>query len=170
MHSNTEIDNRFTHDIVESHSLLHILRNVVYYLSLQKTYSSRISFDSSNFLLGGDGSTQQNDAEMNALNQGVYLWGSDKCKSKKFAAYKTFFKNTNRIVIYVSNEFIRFTDGKSFSFMVSDKCLFALNGQSDTGTVNQDLYLSLNRVISKYTSRYGYGVCNAKLSWVCMFP
>ena len=50
-------------------------------------------------------------------------------------------------------------------------CLYDLdNGDDTTGTVNRDLYLAFNRVVSGRSDRNGAGTCEVKLSWECNIP
>ena len=51
-----------------------------------------------------------------------------------------------------------------------DECAFELNDAVDTsGAENRDLYLAFNRLVQNEVpgAGDGYGVCSAKLSWVC---
>ncbi|KAH3736192.1 uncharacterized protein LOC127851674 [Dreissena polymorpha] len=146
-------------------------------LELSPTNRSYFMFDIgdsvSNDGYGGDYSDQTNDAEIDAVFPNVYVRPSDHCPDppRLLATYTDAVKlgSVNRITLFISNEHIRITNDQGLNQILCHKCLFALNGQPDpsVGGVNQDIYIALNRVIADRADRYGFGVCSARLSWVC---
>ncbi|XP_021369841.1 uncharacterized protein LOC110460937 isoform X2 [Mizuhopecten yessoensis] len=120
----------------------------------------------------GDSSHQQNDAEVQAWNNYIRLFKSDKCLGSQnyvHAFSGQLIDSVSHVTLLVSNELIRIITDQGMDEQVCHECLFALNGQPDTqsGGVNEDVYVSLNRVVQWYSWRVGYGVCSATFRWVC---
>ena len=95
---------------------------------------------------------------------------SDKCSSKKINLPDFLLPAAKFLDIYISNNYIKFVQrpagGKK---EVCTKCLFALNGQADpdSGGVNEDIYMAINRVVRFVSNRVGSGVCRVRMSWMC---
>ncbi|KAL5019588.1 hypothetical protein ScPMuIL_002480 [Solemya velum] len=132
-------------------------------------HHTNVGDSSSNNGYGGDGGTQENDAEAHGLDSNLLLYKSDKCNTSKEVFPGIFLPmvGNNKVTIWVSNEFIRVATTNSFEVYRCNDCLYALNGQSDneSGVTNEDVYIALNRVIAG--GRYGTGICKAKINWVC---
>ncbi|KAH3878081.1 hypothetical protein DPMN_001963 [Dreissena polymorpha] len=128
----------------------------------------------SNDGFSGDGNTQTNDAEVEAVYPSVHVRASDNCPDVPNKLLDTYtdavrLGSVNRTTLFISNEHVRITNNNGLNQILCHKCLFALNGQTDLGSggVNEDIYIALNRVITGRSDRNGVGVCSAKLSWVC---
>lgn len=129
------------------------------------------------FVTGGDAGDQDNDAEVMGKHPYVAVYSSDLCNGDAtlsrlgVAVDATADGLVSRMTIYVSDKHVRITNDNGLDETLCHKCLFALNGQADAsaGGPNQDIYLSLNRVISLSSApqRVGFGVCSARLSWMC---
>ena len=81
-----------------------------------------------------------------------------------------------KVTIYVANNYMRVINDNGppgLDQIFCDECLYALNGQSDSGPnggPNEDVFVALNRVVQLAgvsADRIGKGVCGAKLKWVC---
>ncbi|XP_021369838.1 uncharacterized protein LOC110460933 [Mizuhopecten yessoensis] len=124
---------------------------------------------------GGDSGNQQNDAEFFGVNDYFFLFKGDKCLTN--SSYATLFAGTltpgvfNYVTVFISNEHIRIINNYGVvDEQVCHQCLYALAGQSDSeGSVNEDLYISFNRMIRVSSGRVGYGVCSATVQWVCPY-
>ncbi|XP_033746883.1 uncharacterized protein LOC117332108 [Pecten maximus] len=125
---------------------------------------------------GGDGSDQQNDAELFGYGDFFFLFKGDKCLAN--SSYTTLFSGSltpdvfNHVTVFVSNEHIRFiTDFGQVDEQVCHRCLYALAGQSDSssGGINEDVFVSFNRMIRTSSGRIGFGVCTASIQWVCPY-
>ena len=120
---------------------------------------------------GGDGSHQDYDAELEGFDGHLRMYGNDHCSD---ASYPLFFdkampryKNVSSLLtVFIGNEYLRVTDSEGFDQEIRSKCLFALNNHPDI-TVNNDIFVAINRVVSYADYRDGYGICAASLSWVC---
>ena len=117
---------------------------------------------------GGDGNDLKYDAEADGQGHNINVYGNDHCKpvSKLFPFNNAIAPNVNHVTIWIGNEYIRVTNDAGFDKHVCSDCLYALNGQPDA-TVNLDIYVALNRVVSGRKDRDGVGVCGATLSWEC---
>ena len=120
---------------------------------------------------GGDGSHQNYDAELEMFDGHLRMQGNDHCRDPAFPLsfdkVMPRYKNASTVLtIFIGNEYIRITDGAGFDKEKQSHCLFALNNHSDI-TVNQDIYVAINRVVSSANYRDGFGICAANLSWVC---
>lgn len=73
--------------------------------------------------------------------------------------------NGNVVNVWVANNYVKVANDIGLCYRQCDECLFGLNGQPNTGSVNQDVHVAANRVIYN-NARSGYGVCSMKLSWV----
>ncbi|XP_033749027.1 uncharacterized protein LOC117333714 [Pecten maximus] len=125
---------------------------------------------------GGDSSDQQNDAEFFGYGDFFFLFKGDKCLAN--SSYTTLFSGSltpnvfNHVTVFVSNEHVRIlTDAGQVDEQVCDQCLYALAGQSDSssGGINEDVYVSFNRMIRTSSGRIGFGVCSATVQWVCPY-
>ncbi|KAL5020384.1 hypothetical protein ScPMuIL_003276 [Solemya velum] len=130
---------------------------------------TNVGDSSSNNGYGGDGGTQENDAEAHGHDSNLLLYKSDKCNTA-LVTFSNVFIPTNggsKVTIWISNKFIRVATTNFFEEHRCSDCLYALNGQSDNGSggTNEDVYIALNRVIAG--GRYGTGICKAKINWVC---
>ncbi|KAL3885108.1 hypothetical protein ACJMK2_025206 [Sinanodonta woodiana] len=116
----------------------------------------------------GDASTQENDAEFHSLGYQHNLYGSDKCPDMSLVMSGLLSPGVTTVTIFVGNEFIRVTNNQGYVYELCSKCLFALNGQSDSqGPVNEDIFIGLNRIIDSPSYRVGTGVCGAVIKWAC---
>ncbi|KAL3884542.1 hypothetical protein ACJMK2_024676 [Sinanodonta woodiana] len=117
---------------------------------------------------GGDNNTQDNDAEFYMYNYEQRLYGSDKCSNMSQLLFSLPNNSAHWVTIYIGNEFIRVSTPLGDAFELCSNCLFALNGQADSqGTVNEDIYVGLNRIISSSQVGNGSGVCGVVISWAC---
>lgn len=84
-----------------------------------------------------------------------------------FSSYKNLnITNTNKINVWIANHYLKVAnDGGRLCERNCNKCLFGLNGQITPGSINQDIHVAANRVISG-SYRNGYGLCFFKMSWV----
>ncbi|KAK7088724.1 hypothetical protein V1264_022610 [Littorina saxatilis] len=117
---------------------------------------------------GGDRNTQQNDAEVHSINNAIYFYGRDKRgpgggsygllhSEGGFVATQPF----TTVTLHVADELATAHNGLKYLYINSHK-MFALNGQSDAGGVNYDVYLGMNRVVDS-TARTGTGLCNVSV-------
>ena len=122
---------------------------------------------------GDDPDTQSHDAEMLATLDYLILLKSNNggsCNGDTEAQSSVFGPNTTSATVLLAHQYGRLmTNGDGFDMEVCDECFFELNDAADTvGEENRDLYLAFNRrVNSDYSVHDSYGVCSAKLSWVC---
>lgn len=118
-------------------------------------------------LTGGDSGHTQNDAEIFGRYPTMYSYKSDLCKSENTAWANTLLApDVKRVTIFVANNFFRITNDQGFDVEDCHKCLFALNGQDPNDPANT-LYMAFNKVIQKFSSRRGVGVCNVRIRWEC---
>ncbi|XP_067650043.1 uncharacterized protein [Haliotis asinina] len=115
----------------------------------------------------GDGTTQENDCEAQGYGTSFSVHGSDKSPNplkKMLYESRDFIKS--RVTLVVKDETIIWDNHHGNTDFLRSPALFALNNQSDSqGPVNQDIYLSLNRVIAG-TYRSGRGLCKVALKWL----
>lgn len=123
---------------------------------------------------GGDGFTQENDAEIdNFGNSGsgdVTIEGSDKCNRNELNVHPNAVgPNVTKATFLIGNQYYRITNNAGLDKeLCHNKCLFALAGQLDSeGLVNEEIFLAFNRVVNGNYYRIGYGTCTAKISWEC---
>ncbi|KAK3596739.1 hypothetical protein CHS0354_036363 [Potamilus streckersoni] len=117
---------------------------------------------------GGDNNTQENDAEFHFYNYEQRLYGSDKCLNMSQLLFSLPNTSAHWVTIYIGNEFIRVSTPFGDAYELCSNCLFALNGQSDSqGTMNEDVYVGLNRIIENSYLGDGRGVCGVVISWAC---
>ena len=125
--------------------------------------------------LGDDPDTQSHDAEMQGIYANLYFFASnhgDSCDGKTFETLAGVLgPNTTRATVLLAHRYSRVQiNGDEFDKEVCDECFFELNDAADNVAPdsNRDLYLAFNRAVSSGEPEYdGYGVCCAKLSWVC---
>ncbi|KAL3884575.1 hypothetical protein ACJMK2_024707 [Sinanodonta woodiana] len=116
----------------------------------------------------GDASTQENDAELYFLGYQHLLYRSDKCLNTSLNRTGLLRDGVTSVTIFIGNEFIRVSNNLGYVYELCSKCLFALNGQSDSqGPVNEDIFIGLNRIIDSSSYRDGTGVCSAVIRWAC---
>ncbi|KAK3591077.1 hypothetical protein CHS0354_005474 [Potamilus streckersoni] len=116
----------------------------------------------------GDASTQENNAEFHSLGYEHLLYGSDKCPNMSLNMTGLLSNSVTLVTIFIGNEFIRVSNNLGYVYELCSKCLFSLNGQSDSqGPVNEDIFIGLNRIIDSSSYREGSGVCGAVISWAC---
>lgn len=125
-------------------------------------------------LQGGDGSTQENDAEIdnfgNSRSGDVTIEGSDKCNRNDLNFHPNAVgPNVTKATFLIGNQYYRITNDAGLDKeLCHNKCLFALAGQPDSeGPVNEEIFLAFNRVVNGNYYRIGYGTCTAKISWEC---
>ena len=121
--------------------------------------------------------TQSHNAEMFGLYGDVFFQESKHgglCDGELFEAfYGVLGLNTNTTLatVQLAHRYSRVQiNGDEFDKEVCDECLFELNDAVDNVAPdsNRDLYLAFNRAVNSDEPEYdGYGVCSAKLSWVC---
>lgn len=117
---------------------------------------------------GGDGNTQQRDAEGQGRFPNIEFYKNDVCSSGILQTFANAISSgVNHVTLYVSNQHIRVTNDQGLDAKICSECLYALNGQSDAQGINEDLFLGLNRVVTGRTDRNGVGVCSVKMSWLC---
>ena len=122
-------------------------------------------------IIGGDGGHQNYDAEIDGRDNLFFVYGNDHCQRKNpFVFTNALAPDVKKVSMWISNEFIRVKSYGAGPYGCDEEmcseCLFALNGQFDK-TINTDIYVALNRVVSGRSDRNGYGVCAAELSWAC---
>lgn len=93
---------------------------------------------------GGDGGTQERDAELEIVNQQLRVYRSDIGGSGRLSNH-TLALDDGGLKICVEDESVQWGNPRS---QLSDSGLFALNGQADTGGANFDIFAGFNRVIS----------------------
>ena len=119
--------------------------------------------------------TQSHDAEMFGLLGNVYFFESihgGPCDGGVFETLAGVLgPNTTRATVLLAHRYSRVQiNGNEFDKEVCDECFFELNDAPDNVApdTNRDLYLAFNRAVNSGEPGYdGYGVCSAKLSWVC---
>lgn len=132
-----------------------------------KKFMFNIGDSQSNNGFKGDSNHQTFDAEADGLGNNINVWSNDNCKRFKSVSFPNAIgPDVSHVSIYIGNEYIRVTNDAGMDQELCSDCLYALNMQPDK-TVNQDIYVALNRVVSGTPSRNGYGVCAATLSWDC---
>ena len=101
-------------------------------------------------------------------NVRVYRSGQGSCDSSEIALHTdAVSSDTNHATVWLAHNYYRLKTNRIDTEMC-DECLFDLNdGADDEGSVNRDIYLAFNRVISGRSDRNGYGTCMVKLAWVC---
>ncbi|XP_045201952.2 uncharacterized protein DDB_G0283357-like [Mercenaria mercenaria] len=119
----------------------------------------------------GDSDDQMNDAETQALFPNITVYPSDKCPTINSLMHivNAVGHHVETVTLYISNEHIKITNDDGLNFKLCHKCLYALNGQPDSGPnrgPNERICIGLNRVV-KDLSRTGYGICSATFSWEC---
>ena len=147
-----------------------ILYILYYLLFITNEIKTAIHNRVSNTFTGGDSNHQQNDAEFQIENTAGTLYESDKCKTTKRALGAVLSDSVSTVTLYVANNFLRVVNDNGMDQRLCLKCLYALNGQSDTGPSggpNEDVFVALNRVVHTTSSRTGRGVCSAQMEWVC---
>ena len=119
---------------------------------------------------------QSHDAEMVGWDDGyVYFLKSNhggSCDGKTFENFGGVLgPNTTHATVLLAHRYSRVQiNGDEFDKEVCDECFFELNDAADNVAPdsNRDLYLAFNRAIKSGKPEYdSYGVCSAKLSWVC---
>ena len=123
---------------------------------------------------GGDAGTQLHNAEVFGGYGNVLLNGKDNepmCDGEAFKSYPgALGPSTTQITMLLAHHYGRvIINGNEVDEEVCDECFYELNDTVDTeGPVNNDLYFAFNRSVRNgYLQADGYGVCSAKLSWVC---
>ena len=119
--------------------------------------------------------TQSHDAQMFGWYGSVRFLESTHgglCDGDQFEAfYGVLGPNTTLATVQLAHRYSRVQiNGDEFDKEVCDECLFELNDAADNVAPdsNRDLYLAFNRAVNSDEPEYdGYGVCSAKLSWVC---
>ncbi|KAK3596742.1 hypothetical protein CHS0354_036366 [Potamilus streckersoni] len=116
----------------------------------------------------GDESTQENDAEFHFYNYEQHLYGSDKCLNMSQLLFSLPNTSAFWVTIYIGNEFSRVSSPFGDVYELCSNCLFALTRQSDSqGTVNEDIYIGLKRIIRNFPAGDGNGVSGAVFIWAC---
>lgn len=121
---------------------------------------------------GGDGGHQQNNAELQGLYPNITVYPRTCAGCNSIDSFMHIIDaarcSVRTLTLYVSNNHIRVTNDAGLDFKLCHHCLFALNGQPDSGSrgPNERMFIGLNRII-KDLSQTGYGVCSATLSWAC---
>ena len=119
--------------------------------------------------------TQSHDAEMVGWSGRVAFYKSnhgDSCDGGVFDVQSGFLgPNTTRATVLLAHRYSRVQiNGDEFDKEVGDECFFELNDAEDNVAPdsNRDLYLAFNRVVNSEEQNHdSYGVCSAKLSWLC---
>jgi len=76
------------------------------------------------------------------------------------------FNSTVRNVnVWVANNYFKVNTDNGLCEEHCDKCLYGLNDQYTTGSINRDIHIGVNRVIYR-ASRRGHGLCYLRLKWV----
>lgn len=106
----------------------------------------------------GDAFTQQRDSELQISGQQYSLFGDDLTPNTKVLQVVNGFATAGSTVSFaVSNNRVTWTAAGGVSSTFTSANIFALNGQSDSGGVNYDIYAAFNRVIDG-NYRSGTGV------------
>jgi len=130
-------------------------------------YTMNVGDSTTNDGNGGDSATQENDAEFQVKNNMLDVYLSDKADIDEKNIHREADHTTNvrsmNIRYEISNCRLRywkdFQSGGSKYVDIKSKHLWALNGQSDNeGPVNYKIYVALNRVVKRRSSRTGTGV------------
>ena len=124
---------------------------------------------------GDQPDTQSHDAEMRGIFGNLYFFASTHggpCDGKLFETLDGVLgPNTTLATVLLAHRYSRVQiNGDEFDKEVYDGCFFELNDAADNVAPysNRDLYLAFNRAVnSEELDEDGYGVCSAKLSWVC---
>ena len=77
------------------------------------------------------------------------------------------------VTVTVGDELLEFDNHRGAHYRYQSPYLFTLNGQKPTyGSVNYDIFFSMNRVVYPYssTSRTGVGLCKAVIKAVNCDP
>lgn len=101
------------------------------------------------------------------------IYESDKCGNTRIPVGVVAGASASTVTIYVANNFIRVVNDVGMNQPFCRRCLYALNGQSDTGSKhgpNEDVFVAINRVVHASSGRTGAGVCWASVNWVCPDP
>ena len=121
----------------------------------------------------GDAGTQLHDAEVWGGFGNMFLdrkFNNPMCDGQSIKSYSgALGPSTTRITMLLAHHYGRvIINGNEVDEEVCDDCFFELNDTADEGPVNNDLYFAFNRSVRNgYLQADGYGVCSAKLSWVC---
>ena len=124
---------------------------------------------------GDDPDTQSHDAEIYAQNDNVFFIESEHggpCNGDRFETLLGVLgPNTTHATVLLAHRYSRMQiNSYEFDKEMCDECFFELNDADDNVAPdsNRDLYLAFNRAVnSEETDTDSYGVCSAKLSWVC---
>jgi hypothetical protein len=130
-------------------------------------YTMNVGDSETNDGNGGDAATQENDAEFHIKNNTLDIYLSDKSPVETKHIHTESNHTTNirsmNIRYEITDRRLRywkdFQSGGSKYVDLKHNFLWALNGQSDNeGPVNYKIYVALNRVVKRSSSRRGTGV------------
>ncbi len=125
-------------------------------------WTLNIGDSASNNGFGGDGGTQENDAEFHINGNIATAYRSDFGGSDRVSTQEMSLTNGGARVI-VSDGTVGVSGQRT---IITDSSLFALNGQADSGSggVNYDVYIGLNRVVSGPGDRLGAGLARVLIT------
>ena len=148
-------------------------------LHLQSDLSSSVwNFDiadSSNDGYGGDAGHTSNAAEVHNIDDDLYIYSNILPGYENIANKETLRVDFKRdimctyVTVTVGDELLEFDNHRGARYQYQSPYLFTLNGQQPTyGSVNYDIFFSMNRVVYpySYTSRTGVGLCKAVIKAV----
>ena len=132
--------------------------------------------DSSNNGYGGDAGHTSNSAEVHNYCDDVLVYSNvldgHETYPKEFPGLlidRKYDIMSTHMTITVGDEFLNINNNRSVSCSYQSPYLFTLRGQKPTyGSVNYDIFFSMNRVVwpYSYTSRTGVGLCKAVIKAV----
>ena len=131
--------------------------------------------DSSNNGWGGDAGHTSNAAEVHNYHDDLLVYSNILPGYENIANKETLRVDLKRdvmrtyVTVTVGDELLEFDNHRGARYRYQSPYLFTLNGQKPTyGSVNYDIFFSMNRVVYPYssTSRTGVGLCKAVIKAV----
>ena len=132
--------------------------------------------DSSNDGYGGDAGHTSNAAEVHNINDDLYVYSNILPGYESIANKDSLLVDLKRdvmrtyVTVTVGDELLEFDNHRGAHYQYQSPYLFTLNGQKPTyGSVNYDIFFSMNRVVYpySYTSRTGVGLCSVEIKADC---
>ncbi|CAL1540131.1 unnamed protein product [Lymnaea stagnalis] len=114
----------------------------------------------------GDSGSQSNDAEVQGVDQSLTGYLSDNGGSGLAFSISNLY-STRLTLIAGDGHLGWLPDNANLVNYYDNPYLFALNGQADqTGPVNYDLYLGMNKVVLPFSNRIGTGLCKVGIKFL----
>ena len=132
--------------------------------------------DSSNNGWGGDAGHTSNAAEVHNYHDDLLVYSNILPGYENIANKETLRVDLKRdvmrtyVTVTVGDELLEFNNHRGAHYRYQSPYLFTLNGQKPTyGSVNYDIFFSMNRVVYpySYTSRTGVGLCSVEIKADC---